>query len=638
MKTTSISTSLFVLIFLMFFGNVTACSVDPKWEQFMKTEKYNEALSYLDNNEKEIVHNYSQFCYDYFKAESYYKLGQLEKAYTIMKAAISLNPNSHKENPNENKKAVFYAIELAELYFSENNIDKSFEAADWATGRGNYDSKYYVNNKEIDATGRLAELMGDLWVKKGKNDYAKLYYNVLDLSKYSTEMKNKRALANGELTNYSIPQKTYTKPIITENTYSIASETQNKGECKEGDCINGYGSFVYPDGKTYTGYWKNGKREGKGYTYEKGMVINDGYWKNDEKITDGCISGDCKNGYGSYDNSGGITYNGQWKDGKRNGEGVERFQRYETDITTYIGQWVDGKKHGNGKLITTKYNDTYRKWENDTYEGKWEDGKFAEGKETQFDGSTYTGSFGSYGGFGPLGECTKTLTNGYYMKATYKKSGDYSKAKYYNNNDIEITKKEYIAVQYSLIRAIEAIPICISGNCQNGYGITKYQNGDRYFGYSVNGNKEGLGFIWYADKVTKEYVSLTSLATKTVTTPGGVTYGIWVNGIQTQSFNRENFYEILISNPYYGGLWGYDNLGARERAESAVLAQKEKEENDAALARYYNEKLKNVSFTSGASSGSSNSSSGNGTGDAKMPDIIYKTVGGSSTVIYTHKQ
>lgn len=634
MKTTSNSTSLFVLLFLMFFGNVAACPVDPTWGQFMKTEKYNEALSYLNNNEKEIVHNYSQFCYDYFKAEAYYKLGQLEKAYTIMKAAIAINPNSHKENPKENKKAVFYAIELAELYFSENNIDKSFEAAEWAAGRGNYDSKYYVNNKAIDATGRLAELMGDLWFKKKSTGYAKLYYNVFDSSKYSTEIKNKRALANGELTNYSIPQKTYTQPIVTENTYSLASETQNKGECKEGDCINGYGRFVYTDGKSFTGFWKNGKREGKGYTYEKGMVVN-GYWKNDEMITDGCFSGDCKNGYGSYDNGERTTYNGQWKDGKYNGVGTERFQRYQTDITTYTGQWVNGKKHGNGQLTRSTYNTAYSKWEDDTYNGKWEDGKFVAGKHTYSDGTSYTGSFN---GFSPIGECIETLSNGYYMKAKFKSYSIHSKEKYFNNNDIEITEREFISMSASLIRAIEAIPQCLSGDCSNGYGITKYQNGDRYFGYSVNGKKEGLGFIWYADKITKEYVSLTSLATKTVTTLGSVSYGVWENGIQTKSFDRETFYEILKNNPYYGGLWGYDNLGARERAEEIVLAQKEKAENEAAMARYYNEKMKNVSFSSGSSSSSSNSSSGNGTGTTKMPDIIYKTVGGASTVIYTNKQ
>ncbi|MBP6023180.1 hypothetical protein [Ferruginibacter sp.] len=415
---------------------------------------------------------------------------------------------------------------------------------------------------------------------------------------------------------------------------SSARENKKNGECKEGDCINGYGRFVYTDGKSFTGFWKNGKREGKGYTYEKGMIVN-GYWKNDEMITDGCFSGDCKNGYGSYDNGERTTYTGQWKDGKYNGEGTERFQRYQTDITTYTGQWVDGKKHGNGQLTRSTYNTNYRKWEDDTYRGKWEYNKFVEGKRILSDGSSYTGSFD---GFYPFGECINTLSNGYYMKAKFANYTSHSKEKYYNNNNIEITETEYNAMNSSLMRATAAIPQCISGDCQNGYGITKYQNGDRYFGYSVNGNKEGLGFIWYADKVTKEYVSLTSLATETVTTLGGVSYGVWENGIQTKSFDRETFYEILKNNPYYGGLWGYDNLGARERAEGVVLAQKEKAENEAAMARYYNEKMKNVSFSSGGSPGSSNSSSGNGTGTTKMPDIIYKTVGGSGTTIYTHKQ
>ena len=142
--------------------------------------------------------------------------------------------------------------------------------------------------------------------------------------------------------------------------------------------------------------------------------------------------------------------------------------------------------------------------------------------------------------------------------------------------------------------------------------------------------------MWYADKVTWEYVSLTSLAKKKVTTLGDVMYGIWENGIITKSFDREDFYGILKTNLFYGGLWGH--LGDRENAEGVVLAKQEKAEKDAAMARCYNEKMKNVSFSSGGSSGSSNSSYGNGTGATKMPDIIYTTVGGSGITIYTHKQ
>ena len=67
---------------------------------------------------------------------------------------------------------------------------------------------------------------------------------------------------------------------------------------------------------------------------------------------------------------------------------MQTFKLNQKDITTYIGQWVDGKKHGNGKLISTKYNDNYRKWEDDIYSGTWEDGKFVAGKHTYSDGTS----------------------------------------------------------------------------------------------------------------------------------------------------------------------------------------------------------------------------------------------------------
>jgi hypothetical protein len=37
-----------------------------------------------------------------------------------------------------------------------------------------------------------------------------------------------------------------------------------EGECIEGDCENGLGTYVYTDGSSYSGEWKDGFPEGPG--------------------------------------------------------------------------------------------------------------------------------------------------------------------------------------------------------------------------------------------------------------------------------------------------------------------------------------------------------------------------------------
>jgi len=69
-----------------------------------------------------------------------------------------------------------------------------------------------------------------------------------------------------------------------------------------------------------------------------------------------CISGDCDNGVGTYVlnpediGTGGSTYSGYFKDGKFNGKGeiVGDYGRFEGDEDDYyiIGNWKDGKLHG----------------------------------------------------------------------------------------------------------------------------------------------------------------------------------------------------------------------------------------------------------------------------------------------------
>ena len=50
--------------------------------------------------------------------------------------------------------------------------------------------------------------------------------------------------------------------------------------CKEGNCDNGYGKWVYTDKTTYEGEWANGFMNGQGtFTWSDGKQKS-GIWKN----------------------------------------------------------------------------------------------------------------------------------------------------------------------------------------------------------------------------------------------------------------------------------------------------------------------------------------------------------------------
>ena len=117
----------------------------------------------------------------------------------------------------------------------------------------------------------------------------------------------------------------------------------------------------------------------------------------------GCISGDCKNGYGTYvweDEEGYYKYEGEWLNGRPHGRGIKEdvdgnstfkfdgewkngvFSGYGTMLImikdsgrlmykeSYVGEWLNGKEHGQGTKI--KYGEKY--------EGLWVNGKFIEKK------------------------------------------------------------------------------------------------------------------------------------------------------------------------------------------------------------------------------------------------------------------
>ena len=52
-------------------------------------------------------------------------------------------------------------------------------------------------------------------------------------------------------------------------------------------------------------------------------------------------------GYGEVHNKeDGWTYKGQWKEDKKNGQGVQAYE----DKSKYEGEWLDDQKHGKGIL------------------------------------------------------------------------------------------------------------------------------------------------------------------------------------------------------------------------------------------------------------------------------------------------
>ena len=75
-------------------------------------------------------------------------------------------------------------------------------------------------------------------------------------------------------------------------------------ECVKGDCQNGFGIYVYADGDTYRGEFKNSARHGDGtYIWADGTVYQ-GEYSNGEK-----------HGQGTLTDIDGDYWSGNWKNG-----------------------------------------------------------------------------------------------------------------------------------------------------------------------------------------------------------------------------------------------------------------------------------------------------------------------------------
>lgn len=147
--------------------------------------------------------------------------------------------------------------------------------------------------------------------------------------------------------------------LISSQSLSIAQRKQaskvkqaNAGQCIEGNCYQGQGTFLWDDGARYVGNWLKAKRSGKGsYTWPDNRSY-EGYWKND-----------IAHGKGLMLWPSGDQYQGDWKRGKMDGIGIYRY----ANGSQYMGEFRDNKPHGKGILYDAKGNKIY--------EGFWLNGK-----------------------------------------------------------------------------------------------------------------------------------------------------------------------------------------------------------------------------------------------------------------------
>jgi len=121
------------------------------------------------------------------------------------------------------------------------------------------------------------------------------------------------------------------------------------GKCIEGDCLNGEGIYLFPNGDKYDGEFKNGEITGDGvYTYP------------DRSQYTGEFANGVRHGQGTLKIVDGITYTGQWANDLPNGEGVKTL----ADGMQYSGEFKNGLMYGSGTLVMPDNSKLAIKWNN----------------------------------------------------------------------------------------------------------------------------------------------------------------------------------------------------------------------------------------------------------------------------------
>ncbi len=256
--------------------------------------------------------------------------------------------------------------------------------------------------------------------------------------------------------------------------------------CISGNCDNGYGTWVYKNGDRYTGTWVNKKMHGQGvYHYLNGDVYK------------GSFVQDKLSGNGTFISHKGDKYVGQYRNNKMEGEGTYFYQSGKVEEglfanNRYVG---DGNSPGcisgdceNGKGIYLLSN-------GDKYEGYTQNG-MRSGK-----GTYYFSSGERYRGYWQNNKRNGYGTNYYPDGEKYK--GNWKDDKRNGYGTYTYVDGSYYSGMWEMgvyVGTGQNSYGCISGDCNNGYGVYRWKGGQQYEGWFKNGKQHGKGTVTWGNK------------------------------------------------------------------------------------------------------------------------------------------
>ncbi|XP_056156900.1 alsin [Lampris incognitus] len=221
-------------------------------------------------------------------------------------------------------------------------------------------------------------------------------------------------------------------PMSRTASYTFYKDSRLKEVTYEGRWLagkpNGRGVLKWPDGRIYTGAFKNGLEDGFGEYIIPNKTLNkndhyQGYWKEGKM-----------HGLGTYRYASGEVYEGSFQDGLRHGHGMFRTGKLNSSSpSVFIGQWQHDKKTGYGVFDDITKGEKYMgMWLDHMrqgtgvvvtqfglyYEGAFKDNKMmGTGVLVSEDDTTYEGEFSedwTLNGKGVL-----TMSNGDYLDGSF---------------------------------------------------------------------------------------------------------------------------------------------------------------------------------------------------------------------------